>query len=265
LTPRREAAGFRPVVTSTPGAAFSPAPEPTGPPWGFWASFGWLLALTGLLTDAQVATVFAGIFAQAFSAGLRGGGARPDFNIGAGVLFPAQMVAVALVFPATYWLARLARTGDTWGYLGYRRFGWKPLLLGAFGIGLIGGISSLLISEPNSTMLALFRDSNSRVALWITVVVLAPLTEEWVFRGFVFEGLSLVPGGAVTATLITSLLWASIHLQYSWREMSVIFLFGLVLGAVRHATGSVWPLILLHIFNNLLSCIGLEWELRHPE
>jgi membrane protease YdiL (CAAX protease family) len=47
--------------------------------------------------------------------------------------------------------------------------------------------------------------------------------------------------------------------------MSVIFLFGLVLGAVRHATGSVWPLILLHVFNNLLSCIWLEWDLRHPE
>jgi hypothetical protein len=209
--------------------------------------------------------VLAGIFAKAVSAGLQGGSSSPDFNFGAGVLFPSQVVALSLVFPATFWLAWLARTGDTWGYLGYRRFGWKPLLLGACGVGVIGAVSSFLITENNSTMLDLFRDSDSKVALWITVVLLAPLTEEWVFRGFVFEGLSLARGGAVTATVITSLLWASIHLQYSWREMSVIFVFGLVLGAVRHATGSVWPLILLHVFNNLLSCIGLEWDLRHPE
>jgi membrane protease YdiL (CAAX protease family) len=226
---------------------------------------GWLIALTGLHTCAQVGAVLVGALTQAFSAGFHGGASRPEFNLGADVLFPSQVVALTLVFPATFWLAWLARTGDTWGYLGYRRFGWKPLLLGAFGVGLIGAASSLLITETNSTMLDLFRDSDSKVALWITVVVLAPITEEWVFRGFVFDGLTQMRGGALTATVVTSLLWASIHLQYSWREMSVIFLFGLVLGAVRHATGSVWPLILLHVFNNLLSCIGLEWDLRHPE
>ena len=48
----------------------------------------------------------------------------------------------------------------------------------------------------------------------------------------------------------TSLLWAIIHLQYDWYVIAQIFVFGLLLGWLRWASGSTILTILLHALIN---------------
>ena len=84
------------------------------------------------------------------------------------------------------------------------------------------------------------------------VIVLAPLAEELVFRGLLFQRLESKLG-AVAAVLITALLFSLLHLQYQRGEMAMIFLDGLVLGVARAGTGSVLLTALLHALSNAVA------------
>lgn len=89
--------------------------------------------------------------------------------------------------------------------------------------------------------------------LWLAIVIAAPLAEELFFRGFLFEGIRYTRLGASGAVVITSLLWALIHLQYGPYEISTVFILGLILGVARLVTGSIYIAIAMHGFVNLLA------------
>jgi membrane protease YdiL (CAAX protease family) len=88
--------------------------------------------------------------------------------------------------------------------------------------------------------------------LWllIAVVILTPIGEEVLFRGFLFRGWLRAPRDAWPVIVATSLLWAIIHLQYDWYVIAQIFVFGLLFGWLRWASGSTILTILLHALIN---------------
>jgi uncharacterized protein len=86
--------------------------------------------------------------------------------------------------------------------------------------------------------------------LLLAVIVVGPIGEETLFRGFLFLGWLRKPGDAWPVIIITAFLWSIIHVQYDWFIISQIFVSGLVLGWLRWATGSTLLTILLHIFVN---------------
>ncbi len=104
---------------------------------------------------------------------------------------------------------------------------------------------------------------NSNLALtFLSLVVLPPLVEETVFRGFVFTGLrnKLKP---VWAALITSLLFASAHLEFGsgkpllWAAGLDTFTLSLALCYLRQKTDSLWPGICLHALKNGVAFLSL--------
>jgi membrane protease YdiL (CAAX protease family) len=88
------------------------------------------------------------------------------------------------------------------------------------------------------------------VLLWIAIVAFAPFFEEPLIRGFLFEGFRRSRFGLVGAIFLTSLIWTCLHIGYNMYSLGAIFCFGLVLGAVRYKTGSLWSTVLMHAFNN---------------
>jgi membrane protease YdiL (CAAX protease family) len=99
--------------------------------------------------------------------------------------------------------------------------------------------------------------------LWLAIVVATPLGEEILFRGFLFRGWLRSPRDAWAVIVITSLLWALIHVQYDWYTIGQIFVFGLLLGWLRWATGSTILTILLHALINsegmIETFVDLKW------
>ena len=91
------------------------------------------------------------------------------------------------------------------------------------------------------------------VLLFLAVVIVAPVFEELLFRGFMFKGIEASRLGAGGAILITSGVWAVIHLQYNLYFMAVIFGLGLLLGAARVQTRSTYVPIAMHGLNNLIA------------
>ena len=98
---------------------------------------------------------------------------------------------------------------------------------------------------------------------FIAVVIVAPITEEIVFRGFLFRGLSASFLGVAGTLIVTSAAWAAMHVQYDWSSVGQIFLIGLLLGWLRWASGSTLLTIVLHVLANLAACIQaaikVEW------
>jgi CAAX protease family protein len=86
--------------------------------------------------------------------------------------------------------------------------------------------------------------------LWITIVVVAPIGEETLFRGFLFRSWNRSPRDAWIAIAVTALLWAVLHVQYELFVMGQVFVIGLAFGWVRWKTGSTLPTILMHCLLN---------------
>jgi membrane protease YdiL (CAAX protease family) len=98
---------------------------------------------------------------------------------------------------------------------------------------------------------------------YIAVVVVGPIAEEVAFRGFLFRGLVATWLGIAGTLVLTSAIWAAMHIQYDFILTVQIFLIGLVLGWLRWASGSTLLTIVLHMLTNLTACIQaaikVEW------
>jgi len=80
-----------------------------------------------------------------------------------------------------------------------------------------------------------------------TIAIVAPLTEEFLFRGIILRGL-LSRYRPVAAVLLTAMLFAFMHLN-PWQTISA-FTLGTLYGWFYLRTGSVWPGVLGHAVNN---------------
>ena len=74
--------------------------------------------------------------------------------------------------------------------------------------------------------------------LAITLIVLAPLGEEIIFRGFFYRGLSS-GFGPFAAIIVTAAVWSVMHAQYEGFFMAQIFAYGLFLGWMRWRSDSL--------------------------
>jgi membrane protease YdiL (CAAX protease family) len=93
-----------------------------------------------------------------------------------------------------------------------------------------------------------------RLPMFLAVVVVAPLAEEWVFRGAVWTFLedSFGPLGALLGTTV---LFSAYHLD----PLHIVGILptALFLGALRGLSGSVWPGVVAHAVNNALGVFAI--------
>ena len=101
------------------------------------------------------------------------------------------------------------------------------------------------IMQPESTLGLIF--------LFLAVVIMAPIGEEIVFRGFLQKFLEEHWKDITKAVLVTSLFFAMIHFNPYWTIQ--IYLLGVILGFLSWKTKSVIPSIILHSINNGMAFI----------
>jgi membrane protease YdiL (CAAX protease family) len=78
------------------------------------------------------------------------------------------------------------------------------------------------------------------------VAVGIPLAEELTFRGQIFAALSKTRLGLVGASILTSFLWAIVHITEPWHGVVLIFVMGLVLSTLLVRFGSLWVTFICH-------------------
>jgi len=97
-----------------------------------------------------------------------------------------------------------------------------------------------------------FKDRPSALLLAAFGVLVAPLMEEILFRGFLYPALARWTG-AVTSILLTAIAFTLLHgaqLGYSWAPLLLIFVVGMALTVTRAVTKSVATCVLVHMAYN---------------
>jgi len=204
-------------------------------PWGRAAT----LALgAGALLAGQAAALMA--LTWRYGSGIAG---LPDFS-GDGVAIILVILVSTPVQVAL--LALMARqTGaNPAGYLGLILPRRGDVVIGVAAVIafiVVGNVISWLLGKNivtafQSEIYRTARTAGLLPLLWLVVVVLTPIGEETLFRGFLFRGWHRSPRDA----------WAVIHVQYDFFVIAQVFICGLILGWFRWATGSTLLTILLH-------------------
>jgi membrane protease YdiL (CAAX protease family) len=131
--------------------------------------------------------------------------------------------------------------------------GLALLILAGDGLTLALGrnLASPFELDIHSTALA----KGALLPLWIAVLLVAPVGEEILFRGFLFRGFIHEPRDALPGILAISLIWALLHLQYDGFGTALVFVLGVFLGLARLWSGSTTLVILLHMLANLESVV----------
>lgn len=170
---------------------------------------------------------------------------------------------------AALFLAMYRSTGED----GYARLGWVSSTFVdrlAAVVGLLGLTTALdvavqlaglgdygRIAEMRDTIMKLsFAD---RVPLMFLMAVGAGIPEELFFRGFVFRRLASL-NGARSALIVSALLFGIFHLDPLHSPLAAAM--GLFLGYVVMKTGSIFPAISAHVFNNAVAVMTMGLELE---
>lgn len=101
-----------------------------------------------------------------------------------------------------------------------------------------------------------FDQPETLIIMGVLAVILAPLTEEFVFRGMLYAAFRKTIGVVGSAVLLSAL-WSVMHWGYSSQNLLALFLLGLLFAYIVWRTGSLWPAIVGHTANNLVAVVAL--------
>jgi len=236
-------------------------------PWGFWATVGWSVLLTVLFILMQTLGV---IWVM-----LQGSRQDPEGDAlaliqtleGNGTVISVATVLSSLTCIGAIWgIAALRKRGSPQDYLQLytpdlrKLMQWLGITLGAvLGMDSLKGLLGMQIVPQFS--IDIYTTAGSLPLLFLAVVILAPLYEEIMFRGFLFQGFRHSWLGSTGALWVTALIWAAIHTQYDLFNISTIVLFGLLLGIAQLRTQSLVIPIAMHTLNNLISMLQAAWKI----
>ncbi|MCF6189758.1 MAG: CPBP family intramembrane metalloprotease [Cocleimonas sp.] len=119
-------------------------------------------------------------------------------------------------------------------------------------------VTHLIDHTPPEFMARVYGSTNNKIMLWITIAFAAPIFEEFLFRGFLLEGFRHSKLGDTGAVLLTSFLFAIIHIQYGWFEITTIFVIGIIFAVAKLKTNSLYVPIAMHMFMNLSASVLME-------
>jgi CAAX protease family protein len=253
--------------SSHPAPSPYPEPQPPSPPelrpederapWAAWTAPA--AVLLGLVLGS-LGTIVVDVVASAGGSSISN--PPPAANIIADIVFDLCFVAAAL------WLANWrsrARPVD----FGFRRIKFSTgvaavVVAGIAYYGLTALYSALVNLHGTDKLpseLGVTHSTAALIAASVFVCAIAPMAEEFFFRGFIFGGLRNIPlrigrfdGAPWLAAVLTGILFGLAHTgSASSQYLIPLGFLGFVLCIVRWRTGSLYPCMALHSANNALA------------
>jgi membrane protease YdiL (CAAX protease family) len=164
----------------------------------------------------------------------------------------------------------VVRSQDPLDLFGLRGAGWRQNIQAACW-GLVAALPAIYFihtlsyylmgvdAEPQPLLEFLIGNSNlqDRLLLILTAVVIAPISEELVFRGYVF-GVLRRYAGRWWAMVISACVFAAIHAHIP--SLAGLFVLAIALTLVYEGAGSLWAPVVMHaLFNGITVIITLAW------
>ena len=111
------------------------------------------------------------------------------------------------------------------------------------------------VSEAQDVGFSVYISGVDRLVAFITLVIIAPVAEEIIFRGWLYTSLrkkfsekTTEKVAIVLTTILVSLLFGLVHMQ--WNVGVNVFAMSVVLCALREVTGTIYAGILTHMIKN---------------
>lgn len=143
------------------------------------------------------------------------------------------------------------------------------LLLALIGILASHGLSALISLAAQGGMISTYQEIEenvfqaSPVLVILQTIVLAPVSEELLFRGIIFRRLGNYIPGFWGPALISSAIFGIYHLNLA--QGIFAFLFGLLICAVYDRVQNLWAAIALHVGGNLVSVVLVYLRFQYPQ
>lgn len=130
-------------------------------------------------------------------------------------------------------------------------------LMGGTGLAFVSEFGEAVLHRwiPDSLPITeFFKDRPSALLLGAFGILVAPLMEELLFRGFLYPALARWTGAAASI-IITASAFTLLHgsqLGYSWAALLLIFIVGITLTVTRMRTNSVATCVIVHMTYNFV-------------
>ena len=183
-----------------------------------------------------------------------------------------QSVLTAVLTSCTYMLTAVIVIGLPWWIKKYRTSRqdiglnrlptWMDIALAPAGAviylicsialvsSLVALVPSLDLKQVQETGFGNLSYYYEYILAFVTLIIIAPLSEEVLFRGYLYGKLrKIMPVWIVI--LIVSVLFGAVHGQ--WNVAIDVFALSIVLCSLREMTGNIWAGILLHMLKNSLA------------
>lgn len=215
--------------------------------WGPWTA-----------VIATVVALFVGLMLSIPVVMLDGPSESDDLSTWA--MVGAQVMTVFGFIAVPFWVASQAGGGlrAAGRRLGLRRFdssaiGWMVVAGVGYFVFLIA-YAMLIMSPEQEDIASGFGALPVQIFL---IVVCASFAEEVCFRGMLYGGLrrKLMPP---LAAVVAGLLFGGLHATTGITAVPPLIAFGVALALLYEKTGSLWPPILLHAFNNGIALWALQ-------
>ena len=235
--------------------------KPLAKPWGFWATFGFCCIIGVVYLIVSFLVAFSFIIPAVI--------ANPKLDMkeygqtlsSSGFYISASITAGALVI--IFWVvlfSGIKKRITIKEYLSLKNPGAGQFVKWSFVLILFVVCSDALtffLGRPvvPDFMIKAYTSAGFLPLLWFAVILAAPISEELLFRAFLFKGIEYSRLGSVGAIVITSFVWSIIHLQYDLYGIASIFVGGLLVGLARFKTKSVYVPIAMHSLMNLAATV----------
>jgi CAAX protease family protein len=186
------------------------------------------------------------------------------------VLIGSMLIWYAALFLFLYVTLSLLRGHPFWQTLGWRKIKARvgelpknPLIYFMSGCGLsllVAIVSAQMKTPDNLPMEELFKYRQTALLFMAMAVLVAPLVEETLFRGYLYplfaRSFGVAPGIAITGVLFG--LMHGAQLGWTLGLVSILIFVGIVFTIVRARTGSVFASYLMHLgYNSLISIFAI--------
>jgi membrane protease YdiL (CAAX protease family) len=189
---------------------------------------------------------------------------KPQFAIG------SMLIWYAAIFFFLYVTLSVLRGRSFWESLGWRSLKKRsgelprnPFVYFASGCGLslfVALVSARMKTPENLPMEELFKYRQVALMFMAMAVLVAPLVEETLFRGYLYP-LFARSFGVWPGIFLTGLLFGLMHgaqLGWTWSLVAILIMVGVIFTLVRARTGSVFASYLMHLgYNSLISFFAI--------
>lgn len=216
-----------------------------------WRPRDGLVALAlALVTTLVLGTLLAGIM---LLSGIKHLDSSPAFTFAATLAQELAFITAALVVARQVGPLRLRQ----FGVRSFKPSAWGWTLLAMVAYLILAAVYVQLFHPPEDNLPRSFgadRSVGLAIATGILVIAVAPVVEEFFFRGFLYK--SLRNGtGAWSAALVSGAIFGAIHFKPEF--IFPLAILGAILALLYERTGSLWPCIALHAANNALAFVVL--------